>query len=258
MTNRLATGLSALTSALLSTEPADDFPRNVAEIISEMLPRRPLTGLVLLEGDTTVGGSRDAHAMLLDEAPRDDGLGAARQAMRSRQPVSATDLGTEQRWGAYPKRMVRHGIRSAEVCPLMSNDEILGTLGLYSPRPNAFDDESRRTLALVAEHVGLLLGWAFTAAQQEQLTEQLRAALQSRSAIDQALGILIGQHRCSRDEAFDRLRRLSNQRNIKLARVAADLVAEISGTGSPALHFDDPAAPRRIAPGWLPMASPEN
>ncbi|WP_280262415.1 GAF and ANTAR domain-containing protein [Nocardia wallacei] len=258
MTNRLATGLSALTSALLSPEPVEDFPRNIAEIISEMLPRRPLAGVVLLEGNTTVGGSRDAHAMLLDEARRADGMAAAREAVRSRQPVSVTDLGTEQRWGAYPERMVRHGIRSAEVCPLLSNDEVLGALGLYSARPHGFDDEGRRTLALVAEHVGLLLGWALTAAHQEQLTEQLRAALNSRSVIDQAIGILIGQHRCSRDEAFDMLRHISNQRNVKLSRVAAQLVTAVSGTGSAAIHFDDPAAPRAAAPGWPATIVPEN
>jgi len=57
------------------------------------------------------------------------------------------------------------------------------------------------------------------------LTDNLRGALSSRSVIDQAIGIIIGLQRCPPETAFDVLRTVSQNRNIPLRQVAADLVA---------------------------------
>ena len=58
------------------------------------------------------------------------------------------------------------------------------------------------------------------------LTDHLRTALSSRSVIDQAIGIIIGMQRCPPEDAFDVLRTVSQNRNIPLRDVAADLVAK--------------------------------
>jgi hypothetical protein len=54
----------------------------------------------------------------------------------------------------------------------------------------------------------------------------LKEALVSRATIDQAKGILMATHRCTADGAFDILRQLSNDTNVRLADVAAALVHE--------------------------------
>jgi AmiR/NasT family two-component response regulator len=41
--------------------------------------------------------------------------------------------------------------------------------------------------------------------------------------IDQALGVVMGQNRCTADEAFDILRTISQNRNGKLRDVAAEI-----------------------------------
>lgn len=66
----------------------------------------------------------------------------------------------------------------------------------------------------------------------------LRAALSSRTSIDLAAGILMGRHRCSQQVAVEMLRRASNQRNVKLRDLAAELVRSV-GAGEAATHFDD-------------------
>jgi AmiR/NasT family two-component response regulator len=43
-------------------------------------------------------------------------------------------------------------------------------------------------------------------AQQAVLTDQLRASLASRSVIDQALGVIMGEERCTAQEAFEIVR----------------------------------------------------
>jgi hypothetical protein len=53
---------------------------------------------------------------------------------------------------------------------------------------------------------------------------QLREAMRTRPTIEQAKGILMADRKCSADEAFTLLRRLSNETNVRLADVAAAVV----------------------------------
>jgi AmiR/NasT family two-component response regulator len=59
----------------------------------------------------------------------------------------------------------------------------------------------------------------------EEEVRDLRVALQSRDVIGQAKGLLMALNRISSEEAFEILRRASQRSNVKLRRVAADLVA---------------------------------
>jgi AmiR/NasT family two-component response regulator len=56
------------------------------------------------------------------------------------------------------------------------------------------------------------------------LAEQLQTAMESRAVIEQAKGVLMGQRRCTADEAFEILVKLSQQSNRKLREVAQALV----------------------------------
>ena len=54
----------------------------------------------------------------------------------------------------------------------------------------------------------------------------LRRALASRPVIDQAKGILMAQHGCSAEEAFDMLSQASQRSNRKLNRIAEAIIAK--------------------------------
>ena len=54
----------------------------------------------------------------------------------------------------------------------------------------------------------------------------VETSLRSRSVIDQAMGVLIGQAGITPEEAFEPLRLRSQSLNIKLRDVAADVIAE--------------------------------
>ena len=57
----------------------------------------------------------------------------------------------------------------------------------------------------------------------------LRRALTSRATIDQAKGIVMAKRRCTPDQAFKILAKLSQDTNVKLADVAAALVYKAHG-----------------------------
>ena len=53
---------------------------------------------------------------------------------------------------------------------------------------------------------------------------QLREALRTRPVIEQAKGIIMADRRCGPEEAFDLLKRLSNDTNVRIAEVAAAVI----------------------------------
>jgi AmiR/NasT family two-component response regulator len=61
--------------------------------------------------------------------------------------------------------------------------------------------------------------------QQEQLSEQLQEALESRVVIEQAKGITAHQHSFTVDQAYQYIRRHARNNNASLRKVAEAIVA---------------------------------
>ena len=68
---------------------------------------------------------------------------------------------------------------------------------------------------------------------QGQVAEQLQTAMRSRAVIEQAKGVLMGQRRCTSQEAFDVLVQRSQHTNRKLRDVAQAVVEQATGTDQP-------------------------
>ncbi|MFK4066001.1 ANTAR domain-containing protein [Streptomyces sp. NPDC029674] len=71
---------------------------------------------------------------------------------------------------------------------------------------------------------------ADTVARLKEGVEQLRHAVESHATVDQAIGIVVALGRLTPDEAWDVLREVSQQTNVKLRHVA-DLVVTWGRTG---------------------------
>ena len=63
-------------------------------------------------------------------------------------------------------------------------------------------------------------------AKARRVAASLQSALSKRAVIDQAVGIVMSRAGCTADEAFDRLRQLSQTRNTKLSVLAQSLVGD--------------------------------
>lgn len=91
--------------------------------------------------------------------------------------------------------------------------------------------KSRERVDAVGSFLALVEGYQRLGAE----VSQLREALRSRPTIEQAKGIVMADRRCSPDEAFDVLKKLSMDTNVRLADVAAAIVYQTQSvqTGSP-------------------------
>jgi AmiR/NasT family two-component response regulator len=65
----------------------------------------------------------------------------------------------------------------------------------------------------------------------------LRSALESRTSIDTACGVIMAQNRCSYSDAIGIISRASSHRNIKVRKVAEGILESLPG-GPPRTHFE--------------------
>ncbi|AFU00020.1 GAF and ANTAR domain-containing protein [Nocardia brasiliensis] len=246
MADDLATGLSELTTLLLHRGDVPESLCAAADIVARMLPDSLMVGITLSRAQGAMaGGSVGTQPILREESRLSAGQAPSAQAIATAQQVFIPDVTQEQRWGTYPRRLLAHGVKSVHIQPVSATGEVLGALSLYSNHVHTFTAQLRQDAALTAAHIGVLFAVGIEAARQAALTDQLRAALASRSAIDQALGVLMAERRCTRDAAFTVLRELSQRRNIRVAELAVEIIEAITGRAPGPVHFAEPQPPRQ-------------
>jgi hypothetical protein len=126
-------------------------------------------------------------------------------------------------FAAFGRRAASHGIRSALSVPLKA-DGTAGALNLYAAVPAAFGATEVHTAEIFARHAA----GALTVAHQANLVGHMHAALTSRAIIDQAIGVIMAQNRCTPDVASTMLRTASQNRNVKMRQLAAEIIAGVS------------------------------
>jgi hypothetical protein len=113
--------------------------------------------------------------------------------------------------------------------PLNGPSGLMGCYNFYSTWHDAFAEDTRGTLEMFAANAAGAIAVAVKLADQTQMSDDLHGALASRAVIDQATGIIMAQQRCSAAAAFDILRRASQNRNIKVRDLAAEIVNTVGG-----------------------------
>ena len=215
-------GLSGLAAAAVSKAAGDD----IECAVTMKLRRRP----------TTAAGS-SARALELDLIEQALGDGPCIKALREMAPVLIDDVGQDGRWTTYNQELVRLGVHSTLGVPLEISGEASAALNFFATRPGAFTAEvyDKAVGFAAAAHNTLHLSVRISTAQNR--ADDLEAALESRTAINLACGVIMAQNRCSQEDAMEILTRVSSNRNRKLRDVAKELIEQLSG-GSVQTHFD--------------------
>jgi GAF domain-containing protein len=129
------------------------------------------------------------------------------------------------RWPEYEQRAAQLGFRAVLAVPMNAWGQTIGVINIYRDRPGPWSAADIEAAEIVT---AMGAGYVLHADQmrsQHQLAEQLHTALESRDLIGQANGILIARHGIDANTAFEQLRQVSQDTNIKLRDVAAKLVA---------------------------------
>ncbi|WP_067546469.1 GAF and ANTAR domain-containing protein [Nocardia crassostreae] len=236
-----AIALAELTAAVLSTGDIGESRRAITDFATRAIPGHPLAR-VTLAGAAGVC-TTTAPEPPFGELPGDAPCGPCSEALRNDRIVIVPDLGSERRWGEYPAGMLRLGYRSVHSRPLAGEGGPIGALTLYSRRSHAFAPPIHPMIDLIGTHAGALLASVLAAARRSAATTRLMADLTARSAIDQALGILAAQRRCSIEDARATLSHAARLRGIATSDAAAELIRAVTGSEPAPVHFELQAHP---------------
>jgi GAF domain-containing protein len=215
----LALRMAEMARTLAGDRTLDSILAEVTSAAVELIPGVDTAGILLigkrgsfesLATTSEVPHQLDILQMEFDEGP-------CVQAALADTVVRTEDFRAETRWPRYSPAVVEIGIRSGMSFKLYTADRSAGALNLFGFEPTAWDAESESIGAVLAAHAAA----AVLAAQQQQ---QLQAALLSRDQIGQAKGIIMERFGVDGVRAFEMLRQLSQEGNVKLADVACRVI----------------------------------
>jgi GAF domain-containing protein len=163
-------------------------------------------------------------ALALDESQYELGHGPCLDASVTAATLSVPEMSNEIRWPDWAARARRAGVHSSLAIGLPVHETVTGALNVYATQPEAFDDEAVTVGQTYAGYAAVALANAHLYNTTATLAEHMRTAMESRAVIEQAKGIIMGDQRCTADEAFRILTRMSQDTNHKLRDVAATIV----------------------------------
>ena len=173
-------------------------------------------------GDTylTVAAS-DQVAADIDALERAVGDGPCVDAIDTERAQIDTDLTTHSQWPSLAACVLAATpVRGAMGFRILVDGRKVGALNLFSDTRGAFDITSAAQATVLASFASV----AATAVALGQDVAGLRHAVQSNREIGKAVGMLMVLFDITDVEAIDRLRRISQEMNIKLTDVAARIV----------------------------------
>lgn len=230
-----------LQDMVLDSADVNEFLDGLAKLAADALSvdgREVFCGVTLLRPRSkgTVASSSE-QAQLMDELQYRFDDGPCLRAAREGQVYTVSDFRNENRFGDYAEAIAGHGIRSALGVPIPLDGLAATGLDLYCREPDVFDEAVIAAAMELAREASKSLRMAVRIAHLADTSAHLKAAMNSRTIIDVAAGIIMGQNRCSHEAAMTILKAASSGRNRKLADVAAAVVTSI-GQQIPQTHFD--------------------
>ena len=225
-------------------EVAEAMRSSSQRVAEDHADQSPLDGLVSVTLDRVPGATwvsvsvlRSEHfitaASTADQAVRADALqyelgdGPCVQAVLTNSLYVTGEVNSDPRWNQWGERVRSEvGVHSvlSQRLHLQNQDEVVAGLNIYSDASDAFDHAAVGIALILATHGALALSERMASRRAENLSK----ALQSNREIGVAMGVLMNQHRFTRQEAFDVLRVASQNSNRKLAHIAV----EVADTGA--------------------------
>nr|WP_185035073.1 GAF and ANTAR domain-containing protein [Actinomadura coerulea] len=194
---------------------------------------------VVADGRVFTAAATDEAVIAIDRDQYAAGDGPCLRAAAERRTIRVTLPEARDRWPNFARAAEVAGMHAYLSAPLVldrgegGDSDVVGALNLYGREHTAFDalDEALITLFAAAASTAIVTARRYL--HFRDLAEQMKTALISRAEIDQAKGVLMAAHGLTAEQAFEVLRRQSQDTNTKLRDVARALLASLSAAAEP-------------------------
>ena len=222
---RVSDVLIEVARVMFAVETVDEALQVVVDAAPRAVPGVHDAAVVLIRGDDlTVPAATSSAARSLEEAESALGFGPCVQALQDHAVFTSDDLALEERWPEWTAQALDVGYRSLLAFRLFVGGDSFGALDLFSRTPSAFDRDAEAAGLALAGHGAIALANVFRDETAAGELQGLRNALVSRDEIGQAKGILMERMGLTADQAFGRLQQVSQERNVKVRDIAAEVV----------------------------------
>lgn len=210
--------MASMARDLLAEHTLDSTLQQISRSAVDLVEGCDASGILVLRGDEVSSLAPTEQLVTesdrLQEMLREGPCFDAARPDRTERVFRIPDF-TEQpdRWPAFVPRCRELGVGSMMGFLLYTREEELGALNMYSRKPGMFTEDSETAGWLLASHAAVAFSTALTDSQMQE-------AIATRHLIGEAMGILMGRHQVTEDQAFDILRTQSQRTNTKLRDVA--------------------------------------
>ncbi len=218
--------IAELAGMLLKDMSLDDVASRVVKLAAKTVGADDVS-ITLLEGDSPVTSAATGQAARsLDLRQYALGSGPCVDAARDGDLMLIVDGNTEQRWPEYMSDALAAGVLSSLSVPLAVSDVSFGSLNCYSQRLAAFDEFAISLASMFAAFSAVTLTNASDMERSVASARQMQEAMASRAVIEQAKGIVMLQNHCTSEVAFGLMSKTSQDTNVKIRDVAAQIVTQ--------------------------------
>ncbi len=222
----LLDALQKLSSLLESEDALEKTLQSVVDLSTGTLPGCDAAGVTLrIDGKKTTAAASDEYTLEIDKIQYDLDEGPCLAALEESEFKKIDAVSEESRWPEFCRRAAEKGFRSSLSFPLKSNGTV-GALNIYATEERAFGEDDIGVAKIFARQASIALANAQTYVAARRLSDQLNEALKSRDMIGQAKGILMEREGVSDEEAFEMLKTISQNSNVKLRDIAQRLIEE--------------------------------
>ncbi|MEU4163232.1 GAF and ANTAR domain-containing protein [Actinoplanes sp. NPDC026670] len=203
----------------------DGVLSQVAVLAARILPGAAQVSITLVRERGAVTAAHTGKvALQLDELQYERAAGPCLEAAATRVTVEVPDTAADDRWDGWGADAAEAGMGSVLSLSLPIGDALHGALNVYADVPRVFGPATINLAQTFVRYAAVALANAHLYDATAGLARHMQAAMESRAVIEQAKGIIMGERRCTADEAFAILTRVSQDTNRKLRDVAAALV----------------------------------
>ncbi|MDQ3962417.1 MAG: GAF and ANTAR domain-containing protein [Actinomycetota bacterium] len=216
--------LQKLSGVLLTQQTLEEVLQLVVELAEASIPLADAASVsVKTDGKRITPASSKKMAMELDQLQYDNNEGPCVDAMTTGKEILSFPL-ERARWRTFATAAIADGVNGMYSLPLRAARDTIGALNLYSRSDHGPADKERDLGRMFAEQAAVVVANSAAFNDARRLSEQLQEALASRDLIGQAKGILMLREGYGPHEAFDALKKMSQDSNIKLRDVARQVV----------------------------------
>jgi GAF domain-containing protein len=226
--DEVTVALTDLGDVLAAEEDLGRVLQRSVEQLTDAVPGADMTSVTVLRGDAgeTVAATSE-RVWEIDQDQYAAGDGPCLEAARTGKVVRTGVEEAARRWPDFTRSARSAGVGSYLAAPLLIDEEFAGSLNLYSEQPHGFAAFDEALLRLYTAAATAAIASERRHARARELASQLGQSLNSRAVIDQAIGALMALRHLTAGQAFAELSRQSQNTNVKVRDIAAQLLADL-------------------------------